>query len=252
LPALARILCGFPGNVFSFLKRGSHDRDTHASISQKKSCIVVTDTFFVGSIMSTHYEKIIRDNLAQVYRKFDELERCLPAMKRGRQFHFRAFGEDCLLDPDGVSFSERPENGPKALLVSLYARYVRPDPVGLDPFKSFKDLPGSMPYHGAFAVNSERVLVPHVPGIEKNQKKILKFFEGEGNPKGAAGDFSLLLYPLPKIALCYVFYRADDEFPPSVTCLFSANADVMMPLDGLADVAEYTSKEMIRMALNEP
>lgn len=202
--------------------------------------------------MGNRYEKIIRDNLDRVYDQFDDLERRLPAMKRGRQFHFRAFGEDCRLDPDGVSFSEIPENGPKALLVSLYARHVGPDPVRLEPFKSFKDLPGSTPYHGAFAVNCERVLVPHVPGIEKIQKKILRPFEGEGDPMGAAGDFSLLMYPLPKIALCYVFYRADDEFPPSATCLFSANADVMMPLDGLADVAEYTSKEMIRVVLKEP
>ena len=202
--------------------------------------------------MGTGYEKIIRDNLDRAYEHFDELERRLPAMKRGRQFHFRAFGEDCRLDPEGVSFSERTDTGPKALLVSLYARHVEPDPVRLDPFKAFKDVPGSMPYHGAFAMNSERVLAPHVPGIEKSQKKILKLFEGEGNPKGSAGDFSLLVYPLPKIALCYVFYRADDEFPPTATCLFSANADAMMPLDGLADVAEYTSKEMIRVVLEEP
>ncbi len=210
-------------------------------------------SFLVESILGTGYEKIIRDNLDQVYdNHFDELERWLPAMKRGRQFHFRAFGEDCCLDPDGVSFSERPGNGPKALLVSLYARHVRPDPVRLEPFSAFKDLPGSMPYHGAFAGNSERVLVPHVPGIGKNRKKILEPFEGEDNPKGTAGDFSLLLYPLPKIALCYIFYRADDEFPALVTCLFSTNASAMMPLDGLADVAEYTSKEIIRVVLKEP
>ena len=39
----------------------------------------------------------------------------------------------------------------------------------------------------------------------------------------------------------------DEEFPASVTCLFSANALSFMPLDGLADVAEYTSKEIIRL-----
>ena len=57
----------------------------------------------------------------------------------------------------------------------------------------------------------------------------------------------MLLYPLPKIALCTIFYLADDEFPPSATCLFSANALDFMPLDGLADVAEYTSKKIIQM-----
>jgi len=49
------------------------------------------------------------------------------------------------------------------------------------------------------------------------------------------------------VAVCTIFYLADDEFPPSATCLFSSNAMQFMPLDGLADVAEYTSRKIIRM-----
>jgi hypothetical protein len=52
---------------------------------------------------------------------------------------------------------------------------------------------------------------------------------------------------LPKVALCYIFYLPDEEFPASVTCLFSQNALSFMPLDGLADVAEYTSKVIIQL-----
>jgi len=52
---------------------------------------------------------------------------------------------------------------------------------------------------------------------------------------------------LPKIALCYIFYLPDEEFPASVTCLFSNNARLFMPLDGLADVAEYTSRRIIEI-----
>ncbi len=42
-----------------------------------------------------------------------------------------------------------------------------------------------------------------------------------------------------------VFYLPDEEFPASATCFFSANAVSFMPLDGLADVAEYTSKGIL-------
>jgi hypothetical protein len=52
---------------------------------------------------------------------------------------------------------------------------------------------------------------------------------------------------LPEIALCYIFYLPDDEFPASATCLFSANALSFLPLDGVADVAEYTSRGMIQL-----
>ena len=104
-----------------------------------------------------------------------------------------------------------------------------------------------MPYHGAFAVNSEQILVSRVPQIKERRDVILNAFDGESNPAGAAGDFSLLLYPLPKIALCYIFYLPDEEFPASATRLFSSNALSFMPLDGLADVGEYTSKKILQL-----
>jgi hypothetical protein len=40
---------------------------------------------------------------------------------------------------------------------------------------------------------------------------------------------------------------SDEEFLASVTCLFSTNALSFMLLDGLADVAEYTSKRVIHL-----
>jgi len=115
----------------------------------------------------------------------------------------------------------------------------------MDPFRSFKDFQGSMPYQGAFSANSERVLAPHVARMRQTAGPIKEAFDGSS---GGMGDFSLILRPLPKIALLYACYLADEEFPAAVTILFSANARSFMPLDGLADVAEYTSKEIIRLA----
>lgn len=78
-------------------------------------------------------------------------------------------------------------------------------------------------------------------------KSIMDLFSGETAPSSLSGDFSFVLYPLPKIALCYIFYLADDDFPSSCTCLFSSNALEFMPLDGLADVGEYTAKKIIEL-----
>jgi hypothetical protein len=101
-----------------------------------------------------------------------------------------------------------------------------------------------MPYQGAFSANSERVLIPHVQRIKEKAGTIKGAF---GGADGVMGDLSLILHPLPKIALSYIFYLADEEFPAAATILFSANALSFMPLDGLADVAEYTSKEIIHL-----
>ena len=70
---------------------------------------------------------------------------------------------------------------------------------------------------------------------------------GQSPPAGVGGDFSFVVYPLPKIALCYIFYEADEDFPPSATCLFSNNAISFPPIDALADVGEYTSKKILQL-----
>jgi hypothetical protein len=78
-------------------------------------------------------------------------------------------------------------------------------------------------------------------------QSIVKTFNGEKGSSEAGGDFSFILYPLPKIALCYIFYEADDDFPASVRCLYSNNANHFMPVSELADVGEYTSKQIFKL-----
>ncbi|MFH1351245.1 MAG: DUF3786 domain-containing protein [Pseudomonadota bacterium] len=192
------------------------------------------------------YEKIIHENLEKIYNKLPaELERAIPATKEGGLFCFKAFGEECIVGPDEVLLSGRAERGPKGLLVSLYVLHASLAPIQLEPFKSFRDFPGSVPYQGAFIAHSERILLPYVSRLKEAQGVVKKVLGNDNRPEGAQGDFSFFLYPLPKIAMYYIFYLPDEEFPASVTCLFSSNAMVFMPLDGLADVAEYTSKRII-------
>ena len=195
--------------------------------------------------MATNYEKIISENLSYLFSDPPpDLDICMGAKKRGETLTFRAFGHECCIDLEKVTLSGIPSVDPRGLLVSLYARHASSEEIQIEPYKAFKDLPGSMPYQGAFSANSERVLSSYVPLIKEKTRTIKERFGGED---GATGDFSLILYPFPKIALCYVFYLSDEEFPASATSLFSANALSFMPLDGLADVAEYTSKEMIQL-----
>ena len=40
-------------------------------------------------------------------------------------------------------------------------------------------------------------------------------------------------------------YNNDEDFPTSVTCLYSNNADQFLPIDGLADIGEYSSKKLL-------
>ncbi len=196
----------------------------------------------------TNYEKIIHDNLSTFFSQLSgDVEKSLGAEKKGDTYYFRAFGEDCRLSPEMLSLSGKPVYDPRGILISLYAVHASPAPLKLEPLRSFKDFPDSMPYHTAFSANSEKVLLTYVLMIMEQLKNIRRVYTGQDGPPDITGDFSFVLHPLPKIALCYIFYLPDDEFPASATCLFSANALTFMPPDGLADVAEYTSRGIIKL-----
>lgn len=196
--------------------------------------------------MTDNYAKIVQQNLHRLYNQLPpKLEANLPAQRNDRDFMFDAFGEKCTITSRGITLENEQASSITSILISLYALNVTSEICLLSPFKSFREIPDSMPYVGAFTSHTEQVLVPHVPDIKNSVAKITRQFKGEGVPVQEGGDFAFTLFPLPKIALCYIFYEADEDFPASVKCLFSNNANQFLPVDGLADVGEYTSKKIM-------
>jgi hypothetical protein len=196
--------------------------------------------------MTDNYAKIVQDNLDRLYGDLPhDLAKNLPGEQDGERFIFDAFGETCVIEPKRITLGGEEPSSVFGILISLYALNACSDSCVLSPFKSFKEFPDSMPYVGAFRSHAEQLLVPHVAKIKKEVQTITRTLKGENAPSESIGDFSFVVYPLPKIALCYIFYEADDEFPASVTCLFSNNANRFMPIDGLADVGEYTSRKIL-------
>ena len=181
--------------------------------------------------MNSGYEKIIRENLVQAFKgaSGDSLADRAGAEDREGALRFRAFGRECRVRPDGILLDDAPATGPRGVVISLYVRHAHGAALQMEPFRAFKDLKGSMPYQAAFSANAERVLVPHVPRIAARREEVMACFNGQNSPPDMAGDLSFILHPLPKIALCYVFYLPDEEFPASATCLFCFNAPAFMP-----------------------
>lgn len=196
--------------------------------------------------MNDNYAKLVQDNLDKLYADLPaDLADKLPAEQDGESFTFNAFGESCVVSPDGINFRDSEYSSIMGILISLYALNARPDICIPEPFKSFKEFPDSMPYIGAFTTHTELTLAPYTEKIKGSLDLIKETLNGEDSPEGVAGDFSFVVYPLPKVALCYIFYEADEDFPASVTCLYSNNSHLFLPIDGLADVGEYTSKKII-------
>ena len=196
--------------------------------------------------MTDNYQKILQDNLRRLYAAPPpDLAVRLAAQPDGDSFVFDAFGERCRLTPTGIQSGDGPIPSVRGIIVSMYALTAGPQTAKIEPWRSFKEIPNSMPYWGAFASHTEQVLVPHVAAIKEKAEYIYRVFNGRPI---AGGDFAFVLQPLPKIALRYIFYEADEEFPATVNCLFSDNAASFLPVDGLADLGEYSSKKILEIA----
>ncbi len=197
--------------------------------------------------MSDRLLDIQLSHVKELYQQLPEdLEQALLATREKDSFHFNAFGEPCILSPEGIFLGGEKLSGPKGVLIALYARHACKEPVQLTPVKSFRQIKASMPYQAAFAAYSEKSLAPFVNRIQSAKDSVIAAFDGHENA-GGKGNLSFTLYALPKVPLHYNCYLADEEFPASVTCLFAANAELFMPVAGLADVAEYTAKKVIEM-----
>ena len=195
-----------------------------------------------------NYTRLARENLERLYAHLPtDLDRRLPAERTGLRFAFPAFGQACVIAPDGITLNGAAVPGVIGILLSLYALHASTEQPLLEPFKAFKQFPDAAPYVGAFASHTEQILLPAVAAIRRSADSIREKLDGRQAPPATAGDFAFVVRPLPKICLCYIFYEADEDFPPSVTCLYSANANRFMPMDGLADVGEYTSKTILDM-----
>ena len=194
----------------------------------------------------TVYADIIRGHLADVFRGDTAILASYPGIRPTPDgFELTAFGQPCRISSQGVFIAGQPDWGPRGIIVGLLARHAVSDVCIETPWRAFRELPDSAPYVGAFRAHTEQILVPHVQKINTAKEKVFETLNGKDASDTAGCDFSFLVYPLPKIALCYIFYEADEDFSASATCLFSSNANQFMPIDGLADVAEYTSKAIL-------
>ncbi len=198
--------------------------------------------------MDTSYIRIIRNNLTMAFSKAPvDLARRLGARIEGNSYSFKALGTSCTLTEESIFLNGEPEHGPVGVIISLYAVCASAEPIVLEPFKAFQDFPNSIPYRGPFKAKTELPLVRYVEVLARRQHTILSRFDGHQAPKALKGDLSFVIYPLPKVALAYIFYFSDEEFPASATCLFSSNALSFLPLDALADLGEYTTKAIIEL-----
>ena len=195
---------------------------------------------------ATNYAALVQANLKAAFALgAAELAVRLDAVQEDDALVFKAFGDQCQLTHDKVWLAGHNDQGPRGVIVSLLVRHARVEACIHEPWRAFRELPDSMPYVGAFRAHTEVPLVPHVAALLAGLPAVVAAIGGSVMAHPVSGDAAVVVHALPKIHLCYLFYRPDDEFPANVNCLFAANAHRFLPTDALADVGEYTSRALI-------
>jgi len=96
--------------------------------------------------MTDNYQKIVTDNLERLYKSPPEnLKEMLPAKREDDRFTFTAFGEECIITPEGIQLGSKEHSPVYHILISLYALHACTDKYVHGPFKAFKEFPNISP-----------------------------------------------------------------------------------------------------------
>lgn len=96
---------------------------------------------------------------------------------------------------------------------------------------SFKELPDGAIYNDPF---TRRTIKPMLDTFSAKPENMILIGERMGGKKGEFGDISVILPVFPQVAITYVIWEGDEEFPASGTVLFDRSAKSYLPTEDYA------------------
>jgi len=156
---------------------------------------------------------------------------------------------ELFLEPYTIQFPQVGFYSPSKKVVSLVTRIlllhylIRADgyPV-TGKWVAYKDIPGGLLYAGVFA---RRVTEPLQRRFGKSARSFKETGIRSGGEPVEIGDASFILHAFPRVALQYVLWEGDEEFPPSVQLLFDASVDHYLTLEDMVVLGQVTAGRLI-------
>jgi hypothetical protein len=108
---------------------------------------------------------------------------------------------------------------------------------------SFSELADGQFYNAAFQGYTSRKLLAHFKQNYGNFEQRCRDLCGE---KISFGDGAYRYQILPRVSILVVYWKGDDEFPPSYKILFEDIVDYHLPTDGCAILASMLTGKLIR------
>lgn len=130
------------------------------------------------------------------------------------------------------------------LLVLHYLVRAKGIPVA-DEWVAYRQLPGA----SLFEQKLQSAIVPLAGAFDNNLELFRKAGQAlGGTPLSRTGDAAFRFLALPRLPLACIFYRGEDELPPSFNILYDGAACFYLPTEDLQLLGIYLSQALIKAA----
>jgi len=117
------------------------------------------------------------------------------------------------------------------------------------PFRTdlvpYEDISGCRSYLPVF---ERRVVKPLLSAFGKARDAFVEAGKGLGGREEEYGNGSFTLHPFPRVALTFILWEGDEDFPPSVKVLFERSIPAYLPLEDIVVVSKMAATRIIKQA----
>jgi hypothetical protein len=147
--------------------------------------------------------------------------------------------------PDiSISYHDKDDDVPLWLkiLILHYLIHARGTPPSGDQI-TFKQLEGGLGYYPAFQRRTTRPLLDVFDG---NIEELMKCGSFVGGGKASYGDNALTFQAFPMVAVTFVFWKGDDEFPPEGNVIFDSTISDYFTTEDIAVLCNMIAVMIIK------
>ena len=109
----------------------------------------------------------------------------------------------------------------------------------------YEDIPGCRAYLPVF---ERRVVRPMLAAFGNARDAFVDAGKAFGGSEEEYGNGSFTLHPFPRVALTFILWEGDEDFPPSIKVLFDRSIPAYLPLEDIVVISKMAATRIIKQA----
>jgi hypothetical protein len=133
------------------------------------------------------------------------------------------------------------------ILVLHYLIYAKGTPPAGDQI-TFKQLEGGLGYYPAF---QRRTTIPLLKTFNGDIEELIEWGAEVGGVKAGYGDYAITFQAFPKVAVTFVFWKGDSEFPPEGNVIFDSTIGDYFTTEDIAVLCNMIAVMIIKKSIQK-